>query len=131
MNVNNLSQKLTLVGILAMQEVAADQTSNTGVDMRSYVGEAAFILSAKNTAGTTPTLDIKLQESDAPSSGFTDITGGAFTQVTDANTLAAVKYKLNINLDSTKRYVRAYVDIGGTDTPKFIVSLTALAATGQ
>jgi len=131
MNVQNLSQKVTMVDVMAMAAVAASQTSNSGVDMRAYNGEVAFILSCKNTAGTTPTLVIKLQESDAASSDFTDIAGAVFTTVTDANSLLAVKEKIAVNITATKRYVRTHVTIGGTNSPSFMTSIVAVAASGQ
>ena len=117
MNNQNIGQSLQLLDLLLMQSVTA--TGNgTGVDLLGYEGEIAVILSAKNTAGVTPTLDVKLQDS-ADNSTFTDISGAAFTQVTDAGTSAAVSEKIVIKSDQVKRYVRAVKTIGGTSSPAF------------
>lgn len=94
---------------------ARTATANgTSVDLKDYIGRAKVILHSALGTGTTPTLDVKLQESD-DNSTFTDISGAAFTQVTDA---AASLQALSLDLDKTKRYVRAVSTIGGT-TPSF------------
>lgn len=124
MNQNTLGSVLQTINLLPMASVTS--TGNgTGVDVTDYVGSLAVILSAKNTAGTTPTLDIKLQESD-DNSTFTDIAGATFTQVTDAGTLAATIEKIEVKVDSAKRYIRAAKTIGGTSSPAFMTSLVAV-----
>ena len=125
MNENNLGNILNQGMLLPMQSVTA--TGNgTGVDVQAYVGQVAVVLAAKCTAGTNPTLDVKLQDS-ADNSTFADITGATFTQVTNADTSAAVSEKITININSAARYVRAVATIGGTSSPAF---MTACAFVG-
>jgi len=122
MNENNLGNILNQGMLLPMQSVTA--TGNgTGVDMQDYVGQVAVVLASKNTAGTNPTLDVKLQDS-ADNSTFADITGATFTQVTNANTSAAVSEKITININGAARYVRAVATIGGTSSPAFMTACT-------
>lgn len=99
--------------------------NGTGIDITDYVGQIVITLSAKNVAGTAPTLDVKLQDS-ADNSSFTDITGAVFTQVTDAGTKAATLEKIYIRADSARRYIRAVKTIGGTVSPEFLLSCTGL-----
>ena len=107
----------TVLELLPPASVTAD-ANGTGVDMKNYVGQAKVILHCgAATAGTNPPLDVQLQESDDDSS-YADISGGAFTQVTTVLSLQA----MILDLDKTKRYVRAVKDIGGTDSPAFPMS---------
>lgn len=111
MNEQNIGQLLQTINLLPMQAVTA--TGNgTGVDVREFVGEIALYLAAKNTAGTTPTLDVTIEESD-DNSTYAAVAGAAFTQVTDAGTLAAVLHKLTLDVGSRKRYLRAVKTVSG------------------
>jgi len=107
---------------------AAERTSTltaTGVDMRQYAGLAKIILlSSVATAGTTPTLDVKIEESDALASGYTDLAGATFAQVTDA---ADSTEAIQIDLSGTKRYIRVIGTIAGTSTPTFQFGVCAMA----
>jgi len=106
-------KRLTLATLLPGARRTAT-ANGTGVDVRNYIGMAKVILASGAGGGTNPTLDVKLQESD-DNSTFADITGAAFTQVTDA---ADSTQELHVNLDSTKRYIRAVSTITGT-SPTF------------
>lgn len=113
MNQNNISQALQLATLIA--PAAVTTTANqTGVDISTYVGEVAVILTSAAGTGTTPTLDVKLQESDAVGGTYTDISGAAFTQVTTA---ASVQ-KINVQVDGLKQFVRVVDTVSGT-TPSF------------
>lgn len=116
----NVGQMLSTIDLLPMQSVTA--TGNgTGVDVQQFVGEISVLLASKATAGTTPTLDVKLQDS-ADNSTFADIAGAAFTQVTDAGSSAAVLHKITVNVGAVKRYIRAVKTIGGTASPAFMTT---------
>lgn len=123
-NDRNIATHQQTIELLPMQSVTGDG-NGTGVLVTDYVGSLAVILTCKNTAGTTPTLDIKLQESD-DNSTYTDISGATFTQVTDAGTAAATIEKIVVNVDACKKYIRAVKDIGGTNSPAFMTSCVAL-----
>lgn len=123
-NDRNIATHLQTINLLPMQSVTGDG-NGTGVLVTDYVGSLAVTLTCKNTAGSTPTLDIKLQESDDDST-YTDITGAVFTQVTDAGTSAATIEKIVVNVDACKKYIRAVKDIGGTSSPAFMTSCVAL-----
>lgn len=75
------------------------------------------IVSCGTVSGTTPTLDLKIQESD-DNSNWSDITGATFTQLTAAG-------REEIHFKSNKRYIRAVATIGGT-TPSFTFSVVLL-----
>lgn len=113
MNQNNISQSLQLATLVAPAAVTAT-ANQTGVDISTYVGELAVILTSAAGTGTTPTLDVKLQESDAVGGTYTDISGAAFTQVTTA---ASVQ-KINVQVDGLKQFVRVVDTVSGT-SPSF------------
>jgi hypothetical protein len=98
-----------LIALMPAGQKSAD-TTGTGVDVSGLEGKAIAILDITNVSGTTPTADVKLQESDTSGGTYTDVAGGAFTQVT---TVAGVQ-KLQVNIDVTKKFVRAFLDVGGT-----------------
>ncbi|MFA5941420.1 MAG: hypothetical protein WC809_18865 [Sinimarinibacterium sp.] len=124
MNVQNLGQILTAIDLIPLASVTADG-NGTGVDIQQFDGELAVFLACKNTAGATPTLDVTLEDS-ADNSSFAAIAGAAFTQVTDADTSAAVLLKLTIRADQVRRYIRAVKDIGGTSSPAFMTACFAV-----
>lgn len=98
---------------------AARRTSTltgTAIDVLEYEGVALVLLNTAAGTGTTPTLDVKLQHSD-DNSTFSDVTSGAFSQITDVAGTAGVKV-MKVNVSDLKRYVRVLGTIAGT-TPSF------------
>lgn len=102
--------------------------NGSGADLWGVAGRAREVIAVLSSAagtGTTPTLDVKLQESDDNSS-FTDIAaaniaGGAqFAQVTTVASFQERIYR------PQKRYVRAVATIGGT-TPSFTCAVILFA----
>ncbi len=82
-------------------------------------GEAIVILDSEAGSGTSPTLDVKLQESSDDST-WSDISGATFTQVTDGG---AGFEKISINTNDTERYLRAVATLGGT-SPVFVFGVS-------
>lgn len=116
----NLGEVLQTIEVLAPKRATAT-ANGTGIDMQDYVGDVVVTLSSSAGGGTSPTLDVKLQECDTSGGTYTDITGATFTQVTGA---ADSTESIVLNADSAKRYVRAVETIGGT-TPTFDRALVA------
>ena len=111
--------------VFTLRPQAATASANgTGVDTQGFA-EGMVVLEVGAVSGTTPTLDVKLQESD-DNSTFTDISGATFTQVTAANS-SQVKRLAELNV-SRKRYIRAVATIAGT-TPSFAVAAQILLGT--
>lgn len=121
MNEQIIGDALQVIEVLAPARKTASE-NGSAIDLRDYVGDVKVILSTSAGGGTTPTLDVKLQESDATGSGFTDISGADFTQVTDA---ADSTEAIVISADSNKRYLRAVTTIAGT-SPTFDMALVAV-----
>lgn len=100
------------------QAVTATGTGSA-VDLGNGVNSTNAILEVGAVTGTTPTLDVKLQESD-DNATWTDISGGAFTQITAATQRQAIR------VQRSKRYCRGQATVGGT-TPSFTLCLEILA----
>jgi hypothetical protein len=112
--------KLDLVNLHATAARTATGSA-TGVDVQAYDGDLVLVLDSAAGTGTTPTLAVTVEHSDALGSGYTAITGAAFTQVTTT----ASQQKLVISKDEAKRYVRVTYTIGGS-TPSFTFSVNAV-----
>ncbi|WKZ15435.1 MAG: hypothetical protein QY317_16185 [Candidatus Jettenia caeni] len=121
MNQNSLG---SVINVLPTDQRASSSVSSA-VDVSAYEGNAIIVLdSALADAGTNPTLDAKITHCDTSDGTYTDISGAAFAQVTDA---ADSTQKIIVNLDSVKKYIKADYTIGGTDTPKFSFSVNLFA----
>lgn len=99
---------------------SAARTASTTSGPVAAAGQATVaVLSVHCTAasGTTPTLDVSLEES-ADGSSWSAITGSGITQLTAAGNRLATALV-------TKNFVRTAVTIGGT-TPSFTFSASVL-----
>ena len=113
-------EKLTLIaGHPTAARTATGQTA--GIDLRVYDGDVVFVLDSAAGAGTSPTLDVTIEDS-ADNSSFSALSGAAFTQVTGT----ASAQKLSIDKDNAKRYVRIKYTIGGSSGQSFTFSVNAL-----
>lgn len=118
----DLKTETTLLTLLKAQSATAT-ANGTGVDISSYVGNILVILNAAAaTAGSSPTLDVKIQDS-ADNSSFADVSGYTFTQVTNADSLQG----LSIDTRNLRKYIRVVITIGGTSSPAFPVAISAVA----
>lgn len=92
-------------------------TNGTGVDIRDHEDSVCIILASAAGTGTSPTLDVKVQDS-ADNSTFADVSGLTFTQITSA---AASYQKLTVKTRAVRRYIRLVYTVGGT-SPSFILA---------
>jgi len=120
MNQDNLGDILQVAELIAPAR-RTSSLNGSAVDLRDYVGDYTVILTSSAGGGTSPTLDVKLQDS-ADNSTFADISGATFTRVTDA---ADSTEKVVINADAVNRHVRAVVTIGGT-SPTFDMAVIGI-----
>lgn len=120
----NIMQQ-NVVELVANAVRTSTLTPSNGVDIRQYDGPAHLILqSSAATAGTNPTLNVKLQHSDTINANFDDVSGVAFAQVTDA---ADTTQMLTVQTSALRRYVRCVGTIAGTNTPTFGFGVSMVA----
>lgn len=117
---NNEGQAATFTSPVPSNNRTASANS-AYVDVREYEGDLVFTLDVGTVTGTTPTLDVKIQDNATGSGGGTDITGAAFTQVT-ASTNAQ---KLTVPAGSVLGWIRVAYTIAGT-SPNFNFSVGML-----
>ncbi len=113
-------EKVTVVAGVATAAVTSTATSGS-IDLLEYDGDVLLILDSAAGGGSSPTLDIKLTESDETGGTFTDLSGATFTQVVDAASMQT----LTINKDSSKRFVRIVQTVGGS-SPTFTFSINLI-----
>lgn len=103
---------------------AARTTSanGTGVDLRGAT-DVLVILTNGTTSGTSPTLDVKIQDS-ADNSSFADVSGLTFSQIT----AAADPATLQVDPRAVRRYIRAVATIAGTSPSFACAALVQTAA---
>lgn len=135
MNRNNIGDILTQIQIQPMAEITATGVA-TAVDLigavtgnpsvaTNYDGQIAFLLDALNTSGSSPTLAVSITHCDTVGGTYTAVTGGGFTGLTTTNVNGKQKIVLNVN--SLKQFIQIAYTIGGTATPKYYVSIQAVA----
>mgnify|MGYP001573032664 FL=1 len=106
-----------------IRAVTATATATcTGVDTLGY-NSAAVALEVGVVSGTSPTLDVKIQDS-ADNSTFADVTGLTFTQVTATGNSQILRVD-GLNTSTRRRYLRAVGTIAGT-TPSFAFGVEIL-----
>lgn len=117
---NDINSPLTLTAVSGIAARTATVTSSA-VDVRSYKGGLIAEQVVGVVSGTTPTLNGKLQSSADGSTGWADITGATFTEVTATDSMQ----KIGINVRSTGGYIRYVGTITGT-TPSFTMGVALL-----
>lgn len=117
---NDINSPLTLTSVSGIAARTSTVTSSA-VDVRSYKGGLIIEQLVGVVSGTTPTLNGKLQSSADGSTGWTDITGATFTEVTATDSFQ----KIGINVRQTGGYVRYIGTIAGT-SPSFTMGVALL-----
>lgn len=114
----------TVKALVVAAAVAATVAAGAGPTQKivGAKGTAIAILNAgAATAGTLPTLDVALYESD-DNATWTAVPNGAFNRVTTAASSQAISFRPG----ERKAYITAQLTIGGTATPSFPASLDLL-----
>lgn len=93
-------------------QTATATVTGGAVDLVETDGPCFAIVAVGTVSGTSPTLDVKVQESDTSAGTYTDISGATFAQITASNKTLAINFK------RSKRFVRLLATIAGT-SPSF------------
>lgn len=110
---------------LATNNIVSATVTNVGADVHGYVGQPVILLCYTNSGGDNPTLGVRLQTSASLATGYTDIPGASFTQITNAAAGAAGIVTIGISPGAVSKYVRAVQTVGGTN-PVFQTSITLI-----
>lgn len=107
----NAGARFGLQQAIAAVAMTGTPGASAAIDLAQFEGWGLFVLDAGvATAGTTKTLNVKIQHSDASGSGFVD-SGVAFTQVTTTASLQKIVQKFR----DLKRYIKFVPALGSTD----------------
>ena len=127
MAINQLNlEKLDITAAVASASVTATATSSA-IDLKEFDGDVLLVLNCAAGTGSSPTLDIKVQDSDETGGTYGDLSGATFTQVTDSASVQT----LEVNKDECKRFIKIVQTVGGS-SPVFVygISLVALKKYG-
>ena len=116
----DINSPLTQVSVSGIAARTSTVTSSA-VDVRAYKGGFVLQQLVGVVSGTTPTLDGKIQTSADGSTGWVDISGATFTQVTATDSFA----KIGFGVRETLGYIRYVGTIAGT-TPSFTMGVVFL-----
>ena len=114
-------EKLQLFSCVATAAVTSTATS-AAIDLKEYDGDVTLILTSAAGTGSSPTLDVKVQDSDASGGSYADLSGATFTQVTDAVSMQVITFVK----DEAKRYIKIVQTVGGS-TPSFTFNINGVA----
>lgn len=103
--------------VLAVSATNTSTLTGTGVDVSAYEGVAVAVLNTAKGTGTTPTLNGKLQSSDAVGGTYADISGATFAEVTaSADVVEAISFVVS----DAKAFVRFIGTIAGGGSESFV-----------
>lgn len=123
---SNLMNALAQAGVLRAI-VAGTYTSTetgTGVDVSAWDGIAVAVLDSSLGGGTTPTLNVTLEDSDAVGGTYAAIPGAAFVEVDD--TAGGSTQVIAFDVGAANGFVRAVGTIAGGGSETFDFSVTLL-----
>ena len=115
-------EKLDVTAAVASASVTATATSSA-IDLKEFDGDVLLVLNCAAGTGSSPTLDIKVQDSDETGGTYGDLSGATFTQVT---TSASVQ-TLEVNKDECKRFIKIVQTVGGS-SPVFVYGISLIGA---
>lgn len=115
--INDLKNNLVsdAAGHSIRPQTATATVTGQALDFQDADGPCFAALQVGTVSGTSPTLDVKVQESATSGGTYTDVTGAAFTQVTASNKAQVINFK------RTLRFCRLLGTIAGT-SPSFALA---------
>ena len=115
-------EKLDITAAVASASVTATATSSA-IDLKEFDGDVLLVLNCAAGTGSSPTLDIKVQDSDTSGGTYGDLSGATFTQVTTS----ASAQTLEVNKDECKRFIKIVQTVGGS-SPVFVYGISLVGA---
>ena len=115
-------EKLEISAAVASASVSATATSSA-IDLKDFDGDVLLVLNCAAGTGSSPTLDVKVQDSDETGGTYGDLSGATFTQVTTSASLQT----LEVNKDECKRFIKLVQTVGGS-SPVFVYGISLIGA---
>ena len=107
---SDLTDRITTVVALMPTSTGAGTSTTDGVDLNGFT--ACVLECQLGAMGSSSTVDIKAQSSATLGGTYTDITGGAIPQLTQAGGSAGGNKKIKVPLVQGQNFVRAHITVG-------------------
>ena len=124
MKIIDLGNEVSVIRVADPVAVTTTAALGQVIDLQGYQGKVKICLAVGAVTGTTPTLDIKVQDCDTSGGTYADLsTSVAFAQkVTgSANSVDSVA----VDTRACRRYIKLYATAGGT-SPSFTLGAVAV-----
>lgn len=131
--INNALAAAEVATVLLPVLSRTTSSQGSGLNIRKYDGEAMLLFYAgAATAGTNPTLDFTLEESedDGATDAYAAVPATAYveeTNPTQVTTVASLQLRRFKNISDRKAFVRPKWVLGGTSTPTFPLGAAIVA----
>jgi hypothetical protein len=112
---HNSATSVQVKEVIQTKSVSGGVTTNSlEVDTQGF--QELLVIVSAGTFSATGTLDVKVQDTTTSGSGYADVTGAAFTQVTDATDekIYVGRIKLNSFTNGTTDKVERYIRVVAT-----------------
>jgi hypothetical protein len=122
--INDVAGETSITRVVDPAAVTTTAALGQVIDLQGFQGRIKLALAIGAVTGTTPTLDIKVQDCDTSGGTYADVSPAtAFAQkvTASANTVDS----LAVDTRAVRRYVKLYATAGGT-TPSFTLGITAI-----
>lgn len=115
----DIYSEVTRTAVIALESDRTSVATSSAVDLQGYEGLGELeLLCELASAGSSPTLAVKVQDSATSGGGYADISPAlAFETVTDAANGGLQTLKMNFS--TLKRFIKVVPTLGGTSTPTF------------
>lgn len=119
-NIHTISKNMLVKTLQVPAAITATGNSAATVDCLGF-DRALIVLQVGTVSGTTPTLNVKLQDS-ADNSTFADVASATFAQITATQTAPVL---MDVDLTKRNRYIQLVNTVAGT-TPSFQIQETVI-----
>lgn len=125
-----LSEQLAIVAAIDPDAYTTGDQNSDAVDMSKF-NRAMFLVMA-GTLGSSGTVDFKLQWSETSGGSYSDISGKAITQLTQAGSdddkqvIVEITAEELAEVDTTARFVRGVLTIGTATSDAAMIALAGV-----
>lgn len=122
--INDVHGETTAVRMVDPAAVTATGALGQAIDLQGYQDKVKLTAVIGAVTGTTPTLDIKVQDCDTVGGTYADVSPAtAFPQKLAAN--ANTVDSIGVDTRAVRRFIKLYGTVGGT-TPNFTVGVAVV-----
>lgn len=124
MKVIDIQNEVSAARMLDPAAITTTGAAGQYIDLQGYQGKVKIVANIGAVTGTTPTLDLKVQDCDTSGGTYADLsTPVAFAQkaAAQANSVDSIV----VDTRACRRFIKLYATAGGT-TPSFTIGAVCL-----